>query len=142
MKVRELAHRPATTCALDTSIAEAARLMKYDNVGCVIVLDAHARPAGIITDRDIAVRAVAEETDNASPVRDFMTPNVVFLYENADVFAAAGEMAQHGIRRLPVLDEQGNIVGVLSLDDLIVILADQAAQLSSAVRKEIFLAPV
>jgi CBS domain-containing protein len=115
--------------------------MKYDNVGCVIVLDAHARPAGIITDRDIAVRAVAEETANASPVRDFRTPNVVFLCENADVFAAAGELAQHGIRRLPVLDELGNVMGVVSLDDLIVILADQAAQLSSPVRKEILLAP-
>ena len=136
MEVREMEHRPATTCTPTASIAEVARLMRKDNVGSVVVTDEHGRLAGIVTDRDIVVHAIADELDNSSAIEKVMTRNVDYLYENAEVSTAAEEMSANGFRRLPVLDLQGHLTGVVSFDDLVVNLADQVGRLGRAVRTE------
>lgn len=136
MDVQELEHRPATTCTPDTPLADVARLMRKDNVGSVVVTDAHGRLAGIVTDRDIVVHAIAESMDPSTPVERVMTRDVEYLYEDADVLSAANAMAGNGYRRLPVLDNQGHLTGVVSFDDLVVTFSDQLERLGRAVRTE------
>ncbi|MEX2556132.1 MAG: CBS domain-containing protein [Actinomycetota bacterium] len=137
MDVRELQHRPATTCSPSAPIVEVARTMRQDNVGSVLVVDEHGALKGVVTDRDMVVRGIAEGLDGSAPVEGVMSRNVAFLYDNADVFAAASEMAEKGLRRLPVLDVKGHLTGVVSFDDLVVTFAEQIGRLGHAVRKEI-----
>jgi len=102
----------------EATLAEAARVMKQMDVGSVPVCDGK-RLQGIITDRDIAVRAVAEGKDpTATCVADVMTPDVVFGREDQNSVDAAHIMEQRQIRRLMVLDAKQERAGVVSLGDI------------------------
>jgi CBS domain-containing protein len=103
--------------AHDATIGEAAKKMKALDVGALPVCDG-ARLCGIITDRDIAVRAVAEGRDSHSPVRDSMTGEVVYCFEDQEYEEAAALMREHQVRRLPVVDREKQLVGVVSLADV------------------------
>lgn len=142
MSIRDVERRPAVTCRPDTPLAEAATIMKTHNVGCLVVLDERDHVVGIVTDRDIVVRGIAEGIGPATPIRDVMTHDVCYTFDMADVSTAATEMAARAIRRLPVLDPQGHLTGVVSFDDLIVAYSEEIDRLARAVRKEIMSAPV
>jgi CBS domain-containing protein len=102
------------------SLQEAAELMKGLDVGSLLVGEGD-RLAGIITDRDIAVRAVAEGQDCwEGKVRDAMSMDVACCGEDDDIDAARQLMQEHQIRRLPVLDHDQHLVGIVSLGDLAV----------------------
>ena len=113
-----MTHDPRTVAAGDT-LVEAARAMRDADVGDVIVVD-HGRVAGIVTDRDIVVRAVAEERDPAStPVRDICSATVITVTHDQDLDDAIRLMREHDVRRLPVVQD-GRPIGILSLGDLAV----------------------
>jgi len=102
----------------DATLQEAARILKDQNIGSVPVCDG-TRLQGIITDRDIAIRAVAEGRDPfVTLVRDVMTPDVVYGMENQSIEDAARIMEQKQIRRLVILNENKDLVGIVSLGDL------------------------
>ncbi len=120
MKVRELM-TPNPTCAdPETTVEEIATLMKEEDIGCVPVIDEDGEVAGVITDRDIVLRCVAEGKDPAEcRADDVISPQSVTIGPNADTKEAARLMAERQIRRLPVV-ENGKLVGMLSLGDVAV----------------------
>lgn len=112
---------PGVRCvAPDTTLSEAARLMGELDVGSLPICD-NDRLAGMITDRDIAVRAVASGRDpKTTKVKDAMSEGVVFIFEDQDVEEAARLFEAKKIRRMPVLNRDKRLVGIISLGDLAV----------------------
>ena len=107
----------------DASVRDAARAMKRAGVGCLVVVS-DDRPVGILTDRDLCLRAIAPRVERTAPlrVRDVMTTPVECLPVDATVHAAVGLMRALGVRRLPLVDDQGSLQGLVALDDLLALL--------------------
>lgn len=119
MQVQDVMTRAAECIRPDDTLQEAARKMKSLDVGPLPVCGDDDRPIGMLTDRDIAVRAVAEGLDPLSArVRDVMTEGVCSCSEDDDVEEAARQMKERQIRRLVVLNRTGRLVGIVSLADL------------------------
>jgi CBS domain-containing protein len=135
MQIRALMSQYIEVIHPDASLTEAAQKMRQVDVGLLPVCEGE-RLVGILTDRDITVRAVAQGCDpRTTRVRDVMTPEVVSCCEDQDVQTAAQLMATRQLRRLPVLDHAQRLVGILSLADLAVYATDE--QLASAVLEEV-----
>jgi CBS domain-containing protein len=120
----------------------AARLMREKHVGCLAVVDQvesgkHPRPVGVLTDRDIVVAVVAQAIDPARvSVGDIMTRAPVTANGTDSPEQAARTMRRAGVRRLPVVDQQGELVGVVSLDDVLEYLAGELQSVAAAIRHE------
>lgn len=117
MQVREVMTSDYKVVKPETTIKEAAGFMLSEETGSLPVCDGDT-VLGMITDRDIAVRAVAEGRDPSCSVSEFMTDHLVIARETDDVNDIAQKMADHQVRRLPVIDEAKKLVGVVSLGDL------------------------
>src|SRR5438477_5434384 len=118
MQLRDIMTRDVHAVPPGTSLRKAASEMKTWDIGALPVCQ-NDKLIGLITDRDIAVRAVAEGKDGESCcVSDAMTSGLIYCYEDDDVEAAAKLMEEKQIRRLPVMDRQNNLVGIVSLGDL------------------------
>jgi len=118
MKVRQVMTTDVITVEPEATLTEAARRMRGLDVGPLPVADG-GRLVGMLTDRDIAVRATAEGRDPRNTrVSDVMTRDVVCCFEDDDVLQAARAMAQYRKRRLVVVDAAGRVVGIVSLGDL------------------------
>jgi CBS domain-containing protein len=127
MHVRDILTHEVETVSPDTRIQEVARKMKELDIGAVPVCSGR-RLLGLITDRDIAVRAIAEGRDPAEmAVSEAMTEEVIFCYQDQDIEDARQLMEHYRIRRLPVVDEQDQLVGIVSLGDLAVRTSDEEA---------------
>jgi CBS domain-containing protein len=133
MEVSELMHRAAVTCADTSPVRDVAQAMRDQNVGCVVLVNEHGRLAGIVTDRDVALRTTAPDQQALS----IASREIAYVYAHDDVFSAATTMATVGYRRLPILDASGAVTGIITLDDLLVLFARQVDKLSRAVSKEI-----
>lgn len=120
MKVHEIMTAHARCAAPDNSLVEAAGLMRELDVGVLPVCD-DDRLAGMVTDRDIVLRGVADGRDAyETTVRDVMSPGVVWVFADQEVEEAARIMEEKQIRRLPVLNREKRLVGILSLGDVAV----------------------
>jgi CBS domain-containing protein len=109
----------------EVTLQEAAEKMRRLDVGPLPVCDGD-RLVGMLTDRDITVRAVAEGCNpTTTTVREAMTPDIVYCFEDQEVQEAARLMAQYQIRRLPILNRDKRLVGIVSLGDLVVSTGDQ-----------------
>ena len=137
MRVSELMHTPAVTCRPKATIAEVARLMRDRNVGSVIVVDAVGYLAGIVTDRDVAVRGVGEGRSGDMAVEYVMSRNVATVPLHADVADAAGIMAKRRVRRVPVVDEEDTPHGLVALDDLVRQLGREADAVADTVMVQV-----
>lgn len=119
MRVSEVMHTPIVATQPTTTLRDAAALMRSRNVGCLAVVDDLGYLTGIVTDRDIAIRAVAEGRSPDGPVEAVMSRDVATVAPNADVNSAAAIMRTRGIRRLPVADEMWRPHGMISMDDIL-----------------------
>ncbi len=119
----------------DDSIQSAAQIMRDEDTGVVPVCD-NGRTVGIVTDRDIVVRAVAPGIDPQTlTVQDVMRPELSVLRDDAGVFEAAETMASSGARRLPVVTRDGDLIGIVSLDDVMRVLATELSFLVATVTR-------
>ena len=116
MKVEDIMTRAVHSVKSGESIAHAARSMAENDVGMLPVIDG-TDLLGIVTDRDIAVRALAAGIDPSAPIRRIMSENVATCSPEDDVDEALETMANEQVRRLPVCDEQDRVIGVLGLAD-------------------------
>lgn len=113
--VRDIMTKDVQTVTPDTALKEAAQIMKERDFGSVPVVEGR-KPIGVITDRDIAIRGVAEGRDPSSTkVSDVMTKELVAVHETDDLQEAERLMHDRQLRRLPVLNEQGELVGYLAM---------------------------
>jgi CBS domain-containing protein len=117
MKVRETMTRDVTIVRPDQSIAEAAQLMFENDFGAVPVGE-DDRLVGMITDRDIALRAIAEGKGPDTLVQSVMTPEVKYCFDDEDTAHVARNMGDQQVRRLPVVNRSKQLVGILSLGDV------------------------
>lgn len=125
MKIEEVMTRDVEVVRPDATLREAAKKMRSFDVGLLPVVEG-ARVVGMLTDRDIAVRAVAEGRDpNSTLAREVMTTDVVYCDPDEDVRQAAKLMSEKQIRRLLLLDRERRLVGIVSLGDLAVDTRDE-----------------
>jgi CBS domain-containing protein len=137
MIVGELCSRVVYFVRRDEPLAEAVREMRNRNVGAVVVAestDEHFRPVGIVTDRDVVCGQFVREADLfCLTVGDVMSPDPLTLSESADIADAVESLYRRGVRRAPVVDSAGNLVGIVTLDDLLPVLADDLSSLAKLI---------
>jgi CBS domain-containing protein len=134
MKVNEVMSRDVQICTPGSTIRECAKTMASIDAGAMPVGE-NDRLVGMITDRDIAVRAIAAGKGPDTPVRDVMSSEVKYCFEDEDVQQVAKNMADIQVRRLPVVNRDKRLVGILSLGDLAVSEGKAAARAVSGVSR-------
>jgi CBS domain-containing protein len=120
MKVKDLMSTPVKTCRTTAILGDAARVMLEGHCGCVPIVDTRGRLAGMLTDRDVCLAVAARhQSPWEIPVRDVMSPNIVSCLVSDYVDTALVAMKQHRVRRVPVVDDEGHVKGLISIDDAI-----------------------
>jgi len=142
MRIKEICSRVVVVAEPSTDLREAARLMRDHHVGALVVVegsDSGKRPIGIVTDRDIVVAVVAamDVQPETLSVGDVMTRNLVVAEESVGVFEAVDLMQDHGTRRLPVVDAAGRLVGIITLEDVLRMVAGELTALAIAAQRSL-----
>lgn len=136
MPVKDIAVKGVETADPETPVTELAEDMASAGVGSIVVTAEH-RPVGIVTDRDLAVRVLAEDVDPATLVAaDVMTEDPATVRSTAEELAVATEMYERGVRRMPVVDDGDHLVGIVTLDDLFGLFVAELADLAAVVEAE------
>ncbi|MEF8799633.1 MAG: CBS domain-containing protein [Halolamina sp.] len=136
MPIQDLARAEVVSSSPDASVSELAKQMRDESVGSVVITNDQT-PVGIVTDRDLTVRVLAEETDPTDQTaRDVMTEDLCAVGPDAGFYEAAEVMSDNGIRRLPVCSEDDELVGIITADDLTELLADENEQLASVIQAQ------
>lgn len=133
----EMSIKPVVTIAPNASIKEAAKLMRTRKVGALVVTSSR-KPIGILTDRDIAVDVVAAGGDpSAMTVAKVMHRHPRVLREDRGLFDAVKTFSSAGIRRLPVVNRAGAVRGIIALDDVLMLLGNEMAHVSTALSRSL-----
>ncbi len=129
MKIGEICSRNVITATDEASILDVVKKMRKHHIGDVIITkrtDGSEKPIGIITDRDIVIELLAEEVSlDTVDVGDVMSMTLVTAPHDADLFETLRFMGIKGVRRIPVLDDDGGLYGVLSVDDIMRVLTKE-----------------
>ena len=140
MRINEMCTKEVVCCRADTTALEAARLMRSRRVADVVVVSDGEEPVplGLVTDRDLAVEVLGNGREAAiMPLSGLVRAPVVIAADYEDVHAALERMRAHGVRRMPVVDDRGTLVGLVTLDDLLgALLADMRALLETTGRAQ------
>ena len=135
--IGDMSIKPVVTIAPDASIQEAARLMRTKKVGALVVTNS-GKPIGIITDRDITVDVVAAAGDPAATtVSKVMHRNPRVLREEEGLLDAVKMFSNTGVRRLPVVNRAGTVKGIIALDDVLMLLGNEMAHVSTALSRSL-----
>jgi CBS domain-containing protein len=141
MTVGEICTRDVVVAPKTETITHAARRMRTSHVGDLVVIENRNGlhfPVGIVTDRDIVISVVAGDPEhiNYLLVSDVMSDDLVTAREHDSIEAALKKMEDHGVRRLPITDMDGALVGILTLDDVLQYLTAQQSELVALVARE------
>lgn len=140
MQVGEICTREVVCASAETTVAAAAKLMRQYHIGDVIVTreeNGRRIPLGIVTDRDVVLGVVAPELNPAAlTIGDIMGQELITAGETEDVFDAIQRMRNKGVRRMPIVEDDGSLVGIVSIDDVIEVLAEEMTQLARLISRE------
>jgi CBS domain-containing protein len=137
MSVGRICTRDVDTAVADETVAVVARRMLDRQVGTLVVMDGGGRPVGLVSDRDLATRVVAAERDCArTRVDEVMTVMPMAVLETTPIETALAHMRNGRFRRLPVVDAAGELVGIVSLDDILELLAEEFSTIGALLRQE------
>lgn len=140
MKIDDVCNRHVIVAHQDASLEDAIKLMRQYHVGVLVVVreeNGRRQPIGILTDRDILVRVLGEELPlDACDVVDVMSTELVVGRGNELVSQGIRRMREHGVRRLPVVNEHNELTGILSVDDIIDVIAGELSDLAALIRRE------
>jgi CBS domain-containing protein len=141
MDVGRICHRSVATVAPGASLLDAARLMRDRNVGDVVVVEHRAGrtiPTGVLTDRDIVVRCLAVDPADLGrlTVADLVTDPLVTIPEGKELSDAVDVMHRSGIRRIPVVAPSGELVGIITLDDVLGAMSDDLSKVALLVASQ------
>ena len=139
MAIGEICSRDVVFIARGESCAQAARLMRENHIGSLVVVEEAAAPGvpvGMVTDRDLAVGVMALGLDpEKTMVEAVMRPRIALVRESEGLGRAIALMRAEGVRRLPVVDSSGMLVGILAADDLVELFADELSGLAAMIGK-------
>ena len=136
MPIKDLARDDIVTAQHDTSVSELAQKMRDESVGSVVITN-DASPIGIVTDRDLTMRVLAEEmSPDGQTAKDVMSTDLCKVGPEDGFYSAAQVMSEHGVRRLPVCDENGELTGIITADDMTELLADEHQHLASVIQAQ------
>lgn len=141
MTIGEICNRETVIVTEDEGVLDAARRMREYHVGDLVVVrdeDGRRRPVGVVTDRDLVVSVLAKDVDHLGRllVSDILTGTVVTAREDERVHDALRRMRAHHVRRMPVVDREGNLVGIFSVDDMLELMASELADVSRLVTEQ------
>jgi CBS domain-containing protein len=140
MNAGEICNREVVVAYRDTSLSEAAHLMREHHVGSLIVVIDRVKervPVGILTDRDIVVAVVAKELDARTlKVGEVMSSGVFAVREQDGLAEVLRAMREHGVRRVPVVTPSGALAGILTIDDLLELVADELGDFVRTISRE------
>lgn len=138
MKVSEIMTKKPACCATNTSLSEVAKMMADNDCGCIPVTDNSNKPVGMITDRDITLRTVAQGKNPLEMIAgEAMTPDVITVNSDSSVEDCCNTMEKAQIRRVAVVDERGAICGMVAQADVALSATNrQAAEVVQEISKE------
>jgi len=138
--IGELCNREVVIATADTTITAGAKLMRHHHVGSIVVVEESGgarRPVGIVTDRDIVVEICAMDLDaDLLTVGDIMSRDLVTAREGEGVLEAMQIMRYKGVRRLPVVGTEGELTGIVTVDDVLDVLAEELGELTKVLARE------
>ena len=133
MSLQQFCQRPVITVSPAQTIVEACQLLQEKNVGCLVVEEA-GKLRGILTDRDITLKVIGERKDpQQTKVQEIMTPSPAHLAVDKTLHELTTLMHEHHVRRVPIVDKDNMVVGLVTLDDLVILLSDEMADLGQGV---------
>lgn len=136
MVVPELPKSSVVSVTPDTSVDEVTEIMEDQKIGSVVVVEDN-RPTGIVTDRDLVLKVLRTDRDPlATAVGEVMTGDLVTQQQGMGFFTALRKMSENGIRRMPIVDESGELVDIVSLDDLIRLLTEELTEVAHVAETE------
>jgi CBS domain-containing protein len=135
MKFSEIFSKKMVTAGPGETLASIAQRMQEHNVGTVVIVE-NQRPVGIVTDRDLALALGAQGIALQAPVQKVMTSHVKTIPDDAGIYTATSYMRDCEVRRLPVVDREGHLVGIVSLDDLFRFLGRELHNLAEGIKHE------
>jgi CBS domain-containing protein len=135
MRLSEICAAKLVTAGPQESLSTVTQRMEQHNVGAVVVVDGQ-KPVGIVTDRDLALALGARRADTETPVESVMATPVRTIPDGAGIFAATQCMRDAGVRRLPIVDVDGRLVGIITLDDLLRLLGWEFYNLTEGIKRE------
>ncbi len=140
MSIGEFCNREVVFATREMSLPEAAQLMREHHVGDLVVVDevnGKRVPVGIVTDRDMVIEIIAQSLNvDEFSVGDIMGPQLVSVQEKEGVFETIRLMRAKGIRRIPVVNQEGGLAGIISADDILDLLAEEMTELSKVAPRE------
>jgi len=140
MAIGEFCNREVVFATREMNISEAAQLMREHHVGDLVVVDqadGKRVPVGIVTDRDMVIEVIARSLDlNEFSVGDIMGRQLVSVQEKEGVFETIRLMRSNGVRRIPVLNPEGGLAGIVSADDMLDLLAEEMSELAKITSRE------
>lgn len=140
MSVGEVCKREVVFVSKDNTVVEAAKLMRAHHVGALVVTESEEgrpRPLGVLTDRDIVVEVIAEDLKSEDLlVGDVMSFELATIGEDDGISEAIKLMKGRGVRRVPVLNSNGDLVGIFAVDDVIELLAEELSDVAQLVGHE------
>lgn len=137
MTIGRICCRQVVVAGAEDKVDVVARQLRDNNVGTVVVIDPDRRPLGMVTDRDLAVRVIAEGLDpRKMSAGKIMTAAPVCVSESMAIEEALTKMRSGGFRRLPVVDAEGCLAGIVTLDDVLELLAEEMEEVGELIRRE------
>ena len=140
MPIGEFCNRDVVFATRKMSVPEAAQLMRQFHVGDLVVVDqleGKRVPVGVVTDRDMVIQIIAKSLDfNDFCVGDIMSPQLVSVEEKEGVFETIRLMRAKGVRRIPVVNKEGGLEGIVSADDILDLLAEEMTELAKVAPRE------
>lgn len=140
MLVGEYCNRDVVIISKNESIRKAAKLMRKHHVGDVLVVESkngERVPIGIVTDRDIVIEVIAEDANlDELWVEDIMSFRLVTSNEKDDLMTTIKRMRNNGVRRIPIVNQAGGLVGILSIDDILDVITEQLMDVDQIIAKE------
>jgi CBS domain-containing protein len=135
MKLNDIFTRSVVAAEPEETLAAVARKMQEHNVGTVVIVE-DRRPVGIVTDRDVAIALGARGDSPEIPVQKVMTRHVLAIPEDMGIQTATQFMREREVRRLPIVDKEDRLVGIVTLDDLLLFLVGELNNLAAGIKRE------
>lgn len=136
MPVSDVARSDVMTAHPDQSAGNLATVMAEENVGSVVI-ETDDKPVGIVTDRDLVVEVLEpRRTPGEVQASDIMTETPVTVTAETGIFETTEKMYEHSVRRIPVVDGEGSIAGIVTLDDIVILLTDEFGNLAGVIEAE------